>query len=237
MKKITVCLACVLCALMILPLGAASYENNEYQRASRRFTLLAQRAYDDGDYEQATQYAMEAERNAALSEEFIRTMIARSEAEIELQRARTRFAWATDLKAERNFPTEWNSARTAIENGDAAFNNERFTQAREYALAAIESLRVVREIIPLPAYYRVDRWQLTRDCFWNVAGIPSIYGDPFLWPKLYEANKDLLRQRTNPHLIMPGMIMRIPSLKGEYREGIYDPRNSYESFKSVTGGR
>jgi len=232
MKKIILFLAC---AMMLLPLAAASFENNEFQRASRRFTVLAQRAFDDGDYEQATQYAMEAERNAVLSEEFIRKMIARSEAEIELQRARTRFTWATDLKAERNFPTEWNVARSAIDDGDAAFNNERFTQAREYALAAIAALGVVREIIPLPAYYRVYRWQLTRDCFWNVAGLPSVYGNPFLWPKLYEANKDLLSQRANPHLIMPGMIMRIPSLKGEYREGIYDPRNHHETFRSVTG--
>ncbi len=237
MKKSVFFITMVMLLGGLLPLGAISYDNNEFQRQSRMYSAMAATAYDEGDYDTAVEYATEAQKNAELSEAFIRKMLARAEAEEALQRARTRLAWAEELKAERNFPTAFASAQSSVASGSSAFDAEQFADATRYALAAIQALEGIREIIPLPAYYRVDRWQLTRDCFWNVAALPAIYGDPFKWQELYQNNLDLLRQRTNPHLIMPGMIMRIPSLKGEYREGIYDPKNKYESFKDVTSAR
>ena len=74
----------------------------------------------------------------------------------------------------------------------------------------------------LPAFYRVGEWNVTRDCFWNISGSPAIYGDPFKWRVLYEANKDGIPDPNNPDLIMPNTILTIPSIDGEYREGTYD---------------
>ena len=34
----------------------------------------------------------------------------------------------------------------------------------------------------------------------------------------------------DPNLIMPGMKMKIPSLTGEYREGVYSPKKKYEAY-------
>lgn len=59
--------------------------------------------------------------------------------------------------------------------------------------AAEEAARKAEELEKgrvLPAQYKVTTWSIDRECFWNIAKNPAVYGDPFLWKKLYEANKD-----------------------------------------------
>mgnify|MGYP003972350189 CR=1 FL=1 len=46
------------------------------------------------------------------------------------------------------------------------------------------------------------------DCLWNIA--KNTYGDPFKWAEIYEANKDSI---SNPHIIEPGQVFKLPILK------------------------
>ncbi|MBD3243072.1 MAG: LysM peptidoglycan-binding domain-containing protein [Chitinivibrionales bacterium] len=39
------------------------------------------------------------------------------------------------------------------------------------------------------------------ECLWYIAGYSDVYGDPYQWSKLYDANR---RAITNPDLIYPG---------------------------------
>ena len=55
--------------------------------------------------------------------------------------------------------------------------------------------------------YTVGTWAHDRDCLWNIAGKMDIYGDPFLWPKVWQANTDIIR---NPDIIYPGWVLQIP---------------------------
>jgi nucleoid-associated protein YgaU len=57
------------------------------------------------------------------------------------------------------------------------------------------------------------------DSYWSIAAKPEIYNNPRLWRRLYEANRDKLEDSGNPNLIEPGIVIEIPSLRGEYREG------------------
>ena len=45
------------------------------------------------------------------------------------------------------------------------------------------------------------------ECLWWIAEFEDIYNDPFLWPMIYDANKDKIK---NPHLIYPGQVLTIP---------------------------
>jgi nucleoid-associated protein YgaU len=54
--------------------------------------------------------------------------------------------------------------------------------------------------------------------------MPQIYGDPWQWRRIYNANRDKMPQRDNPDLIHPGMILDIPSIRGEVRSGILQER-------------
>jgi FtsZ-binding cell division protein ZapB len=56
--------------------------------------------------------------------------------------------------------------------------------------------------------YTVGTWAKDRDCLWNIAGKEQIYNDPFMWPKIWQANTDKIR---NPDIIFPGQVLNIPA--------------------------
>lgn len=55
--------------------------------------------------------------------------------------------------------------------------------------------------------YTVGTWAENRDCLWNIASKTEIYSDPMLWPKIWQANKDIIR---NPDIIFPGQELTLP---------------------------
>jgi len=71
----------------------------------------------------------------------------------------------------------------------------------------------------LPATFTVRTWAVYRDCLWNIAAI--VYGDPFKWPVLFNANRHIMPDPNNPDWIEPGMVLEIPSIDGEVREGAW----------------
>lgn len=56
--------------------------------------------------------------------------------------------------------------------------------------------------------YTVGTWARDRDCLWNIAKKPDIYGDAFRWPKIWQKNREQIK---NPDLIYPGQILKIPA--------------------------
>jgi len=61
------------------------------------------------------------------------------------------------------------------------------------------------EVKPEVILYTVVRG----DNLWNIAKKPAHYGNGFAWPKIYNANRDQIK---NPDLIYPKQIFKIPSL-------------------------
>ena len=55
--------------------------------------------------------------------------------------------------------------------------------------------------------YTVGTWAKDRDCLWNIAKKPKIYANPFLWPKIWQGNRDQIK---NPDVIEPGQKLKIP---------------------------
>ncbi len=45
------------------------------------------------------------------------------------------------------------------------------------------------------------------ECLWWIAEYKQIYNDPFMWPFIYKANRDKIK---NPNLIYPGQVFNIP---------------------------
>jgi hypothetical protein len=64
------------------------------------------------------------------------------------------------------------------------------------------------------------------DCLWKIAGMPQHYGNPRLWPAIWEANRDgvidapprIPKTIPNPNLIYPGQVLRIPTLTDAQKE-------------------
>lgn len=231
MKKVFLPIVALYFVAGSLQFYAASYDDNSFQRKSREYSALASTAYEEGDYDLAVEYAQEAEKNARLSEDYIRKMLLRSEAETEMNRARTRLTWAREIKADVHYAKAFMTAAENVDKGARSFTNEDYETALRYARAALDALAGIREQVPLPAQYRVGTWDPDKDCFWNIAGNEAVYGDSFKWRNLYNANKNVLPDPSNPNLILPNTVIEIPSLGDEYREGVYDPNVDYGSIK------
>lgn len=228
----------ILCTVFFLAgaafLFAVSYDNNEYQRKSRAYSELARRAYSEGDYDASIEYSRLAEENAQKSADYIQYMLARIEAEQAMNRARTRYTWAKNNKAEEKYPEAFKTATEALQAGNTAFGNKDFDVAVVCAKKVLDALAVVTgdesSFATLPAQYRIRTWRGERDCLWNIAKDKAIYDNPYQWRKLYEANKNKLPDPNNPDWVEPGIILTIPSLRGEKRSGMYDPAVTYEKL-------
>ncbi len=235
MKK-TAILCTVFFVLGAVLLFAVSYDNNEYQRKSRAYSELARRAYSEGDYDASIEYSRLAEENAQKSADYIQYMLARVEAEQAMNRARTRYTWAKNNKAEEKYPEAFKTATEALQAGNTAFGNKDFDVAVVCAKKVLDALAVVTgdesSFATLPDQYRIRTWRGERDCLWNIAKDKAIYDNPYLWRKLYEANKNKLPDPNNPDWVEPGIILTIPSLRGEKRDGMYDPAVTYEKLPS-----
>lgn len=228
-KSITVLLAVISASVLF----AVSYKNNTYQKLANEYTKKAQNALDAGDYVLAEDYAKKAEENAALSQAYIQKMLAKSEADSVMKNASKRLDYAKSINADKNFPMAYTAAQKSYASADDAYKTEDYTAAAAYAKQVLEALADIKEITPLPQYYIVRPWEETKDCYWNISGRPYVYNNPLLWENLYQANKSNMPKPSDPNLIMPGMKMEIPSLTGEYREGVYTPSKKYDGYSAV----
>jgi nucleoid-associated protein YgaU len=230
MKRI--CLIGLLAALIGFAGQAQSLVENSYYKRSLELKDLAAKSFDDGDYDAAADYAAQAQENATLSDKFVAKMIAMHAADDSIAAAKSKIAWADSIKAKDSWPTEYGTASTELDAALAAYGTEDYEGAKAHADAVIVALADVSETLPFPALYTVRLIPARRDCLWNIAGYSFIYNNPLKWPVIYEANKKTFRDPSNPNLIYPGQVLKIPAIKGEARSGTYDPSKTYSSFKA-----
>ena len=55
--------------------------------------------------------------------------------------------------------------------------------------------------------YTVGTWRRDRDCLWNISKKKDIYNNAWLWPKIWQGNRDKIK---DPDLIYPGQKLTIP---------------------------
>jgi len=206
--------------------------NNRYFAESVRLTNLANAAFAEGDYEASTRYSEEAIRFTLLSDEWVRLQLKIRETDDAITRARLRLEWASSstVDAANRYPQELDQAQTVYSEARTLRSGERWDPAIAAAERVISILAYLTELpkaYPLPAQYTVIHWDINKDCLWNIAAEPWAYNDPTKWPLLHEANGPNMPQVDNPHLIHPGMILDIPSIAGETREGMYVEGRNY----------
>ncbi len=56
--------------------------------------------------------------------------------------------------------------------------------------------------------YTVGTWAKNRDCLWNIAKKKDIYANPFAWPKIWQGNRDQIK---DPDIIKKGQKLKIPA--------------------------
>jgi nucleoid-associated protein YgaU len=208
--------------------------NNRYFQESQRYARLAQGAYTVGDYDSATNFAYEAIVYAQLSDEYVILQLKIREANSAIAAAKHRIDWAVSSGASRQYPVEFKESESWYNESLSARAAEEWDNAIDAAYKVIELLAYIDAppgTVPLPARYTVRAWTTFKDCLWNIAGRPWVYGNPYQWRVLYNANRSKLPDPNNPNLIEPGMVLDIPSIKGERRQGAWDGSRTYPPLR------
>jgi len=206
----------------------SSISNNEFYLRSIQLNKLAVETFEYGDYEASAGFAQEAVRYAELSDEFVSEQL--------VEEAGRLILWADKNNIASKFPNNYNEGKTQYNNAVEARNNENWNESIAAAMKSIEIFAAFQSgkqpvaaktpatpSGPLARQYTVRTWRVEKDCLWTIAGYPWVYGDPWKWKELYEANKDKMPEPGNPDLIEPGMVLDIPSIKGETRQGMWTP--------------
>lgn len=217
---------------LVASVFSASYTNNPYQKLADDYNKKAEVAFDNGEYDLAVEYSLLAEENSKLSEQYVNTMLAKAEATKQIKYAQNQLAWSEKVHGDIYYPMTYTAGKAALDAAVAAFDKEDYASATVFAKESLKYLAGIKEVTPLPQYYVVKPWAESKDCYWNISGRPYVYNNPTLWENLYQANKNQMKDPSNPDLIYPGMKMEIPSISGEYREGTYSPKAEYQTFNA-----
>lgn len=135
--------------------------------------------------------------------------------------ASTTLIFAKQALDGEDFSNSLFNSKLVIEMVNAMYNGADYNQ---------ETTIVETTGVLFPKYYKVQYRKVGTDSLWKIASYDFIYGDGNLWKKIYEANKDKIK---DPNIIINGQILLIPSLKGETRDGTYDSNNEYDNIKDI----
>jgi len=246
MKKYLLILIAMIAVSSLSLWGQSLTDNPDYQK-SLELSAQAKQAFDGGDYDAATGYANQAKEFAALSDQYVDKMLAKAQADKELAKAKDKMAWADSVNAKSLYPDQYGTAAGQYADAQSAYGSEDYPKAADDARATVATLDEIAAAIAKakadadaaalaakkdawPAVYVVRLIPARRDCLWRIAEYPFIYNNPFKWTVIYEANKKSFRDPGNPNLIFPGQKLQIPAIKGEARDGTYDPAKDYKAF-------
>jgi nucleoid-associated protein YgaU len=196
--------------------------NNEYMLENLRLIGLAEGAYAESKYDDAVKYAQEAIKYAQMSDDYVRLQMKIKGANDAIAAAQARLDQVKKTNAHVKNPEIYEKAEAAFAEALAFRTKEEWDPARESALSVLAILSEIPGVPVLAAQYRVKTWNSVKDCFWNIAARKEIYGNPWQWRVIYNANKHKLPNPNNPNVVEPGTILDIPSIKGEYRAGILE---------------
>lgn len=139
--------------------------------------------------------------------------------------------------------------RKQLEAVEAKINRREAPKAdRQAELDALKANR----ISALPEFFdkvhnqlqrSLDEWQeapkeveynvVKGDCLWFIAKKKDFYGNGFAWPKIYQANRDQIK---NPNLIFPKQIFKIPNLTDDEKAHYDKLRKNYKPAPLPTEG-
>ncbi len=223
--------------------GAQNLSDNQYRKSGQEYEKQANAAMDAGDYAKAAELADLAAIEYRKSKEYAETQMLKFRAANAISIAQQNITDRKNVASVRkHFAKELASADALLAEAKALYAAENWVDSRAKAIEANDALKDIKWEVSgsnaatspgtraLPRFYTVVSRPKNTDCFWNIAKMPQVYDNPHKWQELWKANANKLRDPENPNLIFPGMVLEIPSIAGETREGTYDPSLTYPTF-------
>ena len=196
--------------------------NNKFMLENLRLIGLAENAYADAKYDDAVKYAQEAMKNAGMSDDYAALQLKIKDANDAIAEAQARLDKVKNPDVPVKYEAIYEKAEQTFAQALDNRSKEEWDPAKESALAVITILSEIQGTPVLAAQYRVKTWSGTKDCLWNIAAKKEIYGNPWMWRVIYNANRNKFPNPNNPNVVEPGTLLDIPSIAGEYRAGILE---------------
>ncbi len=115
-----------------------------------------------------------------------------------------------NLKNKTNLE-KYKIALKALQMARDNMKNENFKVSIKNAEEAIRVAKLVKQLQKkIKKTYKVRLILPIRDCLWRIANYKYVYNNAALWPKIWKANKKLIK---DPDLIYPGQVFVIPANK------------------------
>lgn len=105
------------------------------------------------------------------------------------------FAWGCAEKQVRTAPEQQTPQETSAQPAEE--------KAPVQAEQPKEVAQTVDAYSQLPVEHRVTKGE----CLWWISEYKEVYNDPFMWPLIFKANRDKIK---NPDLIYPDQVFSIP---------------------------
>ena len=203
--------------------GAPKYAPADLKGAEEVY-VLAQAAVDGKEYSEARGHAIRAAAKAHAAQVVTLQEIDswRSRARETIEDAKSSIGVAEREGAARFAPIGLAEAASALEGGERAFGADRYEEAAnlaqralESAAGAIEGTRAEKTRLAALEAKRLEMLEQERrrrvksytvgngESLWTIAGRKDIYNDPYMWPLIYKANRDQIK---DPNLIYPRQI-------------------------------
>ena len=81
--------------------------------------------------------------------------------------------------------------------------------------------------------YTVGTWSKDRECLWNIAKKKDIYDNAWLWPKIWQGNRDKIK---DPDVLKPAWVLKIPEGKEMSKEEKSAANSYYRKKASAPDG-
>ncbi|MDI6766003.1 MAG: LysM peptidoglycan-binding domain-containing protein [Bacteroidota bacterium] len=102
--------------------------------------------------------------------------------------------------------------------------NDRVNALRQKITALLNSIQKEKT-------YTVGTWAKDRDCLWNIAKKKDIYANAWMWPKIWQGNRDKIK---DPDIIKPKWVLKIPEGKELSKEEKSAANKYYRQKASVS---
>jgi nucleoid-associated protein YgaU len=113
----------------------------------------------------------------------------------------------------------------------SADNHDRIVSLQQKIDGLRAALAKPEFVASLEKTYVVGSWKKDRDCLWNISKKKSIYDNPFMWPKIWQGNRDQIK---DPDIIHKGQKLKIPTA-GSLTDAEKKAERHYFAKKRVTG--
>ncbi|MFH1825476.1 MAG: DUF4398 domain-containing protein [Candidatus Firestonebacteria bacterium] len=165
----------------------------------------AQASFENKDYAKALEYASKSSEDTNSAKKLVELS---NKAKSLIEQAELDVGEAKKIGAEKSVQELVDTAIDNLKKALKSYEEKIFLKAIEYALKASDEAKAAKAACEAKKAQEQIYTVIKGDCLWNISKDGKNYGDPFMWPLIYKANKDKIK---DPDLIYPNQEFNVPA--------------------------